>query len=53
MFLCLTFYETFLPVNTEMLLMAKITADVNNYLLLVHSVLELRSVLHVNAAFPV
>ena len=34
------FHETFLPVNMEVLLMAKKTTDVNNYLLLVRAVQE-------------
>ena len=40
MFLCIIFHETFLPVNMEVLLMAKKTTDVNNYLLLVRAVQE-------------
>ena len=43
---CLIFHEKFLPVNMELLLMAKITPDVNNDLLFVHAVQELHSSLH-------
>ena len=46
MLLCLIFHEKLLPVNMELLLTAKLTPDVDNYLLLVHAVQELRSSLH-------
>ena len=51
MFLCIIFREKFLPVNMELLLTTKITPDINNYLLLVHAVQELRSSLHVRRNF--
>ena len=51
MFLCLIFHKTFLHANMELLLKAKVTSDVNNYLLLVHAVQELRSSLHVRRSF--
>ena len=51
MFLCLIFHETFLPINMELLLMAKITTEVNNYLLLVHAMQILRSSLQARCGF--
>ena len=51
MSLCFIFHEKFLSVNVELLLTAKITPDVNNYLLLLHAVPELRSSLHVRRKF--
>ena len=41
--LYLIFHEAFLPVNIGLLLTVKITLNVNDYMLLVHAVQEMRS----------
>ena len=46
---CVIFHETFLPVNMELLLTAKITPDIN--MLLVHTMQELQSSLHARHSF--
>ena len=45
------FHEKFLPVNMKLLLMTKITLDVNNYLFLILAVQEMQSSLHIRCSF--